>query len=811
MKISLNLIKEFVSLPEDLTMKQLAFDLTMSTVEVEDVVHLGKSFDNIVVGQILEIENHPTSNKLWICKVDIKTSVKTIVCGGINLSKGMKVAVALVGAKVHFHGEKDEVVIKLTNVRDVESEGMICASNEINLETLFPAKKEAEIIDLSAFDVEKGTSLAEFLNLENEVILDIDNKSLSNRPDLWGHFGVAREISAIYSLPLKSLESNKNSFACGDLVHIENQEFCKRYIALEIENVAVQESNFKLKTLLWRTGLRPINAIVDITNYIMIVTGQPTHAFDKNQISGKIIVRPAKIGESIKLLDGKIVELCEKDLVIADNKSILALAGIMGGINDSILPSSKNIVLEIANFNADTIRKTVLKNNTRTDASNRFEKGIDIERCDEAFALAVSLFSKVFPLSKIVSVSEKGVKTSKKLEIKLSLAWLKKSLGKNLSNEYIKEKLSSLGFQIQFNQDEIKVVVPSYRATGDVSIPNDILEEVARIHGFENFEPLPITTTFTSAINQTKIDLERKIKEYFAFRCGMQEVFNYPWVQDKFIDALNLDKNEMLELSAPPSPSEKYLRSSLIPNILKTVATNVKNFKTFSIFESAEILLNNTFSRTDDTCEYLPKQTKYIAGAFVSDEKAFEENFRKAKGVLENLSKHSHMQKFIFSKDVQPVWSKNVAWLNIKQCNKIVGNLAMIDKKTALECGIKNGNVVVFEINQDMLLPFTSRTNKFENPSHFPHVEYDLSLLFNNKTTWSEIQKVVQGLRNKLIKDVIYCDTYQGNQVPEGQKSLSFRLLIGSTEKTLTSEEIETVAKQVLNALENKLNGILRK
>ena len=423
MKLSLSWIGEYVALPADMDLKKLAYDLTMSTVEVEDVEYLARRFDNMVVGVINSVEAHPNADKLRVCKVDLGSDVKEIVCGGINLQEGMRVAVACPGAIVRWHGEGEPVEIKNSKLRGVASYGMICASDEIGLGDLFPASQEAEILDLSAFDVPAGTPLAKALDLD-DVLLEIDNKSMTNRPDLWGHYGIAREIAALYNLPLKKIEPYQPDVQSDFKVEIDDPERCTRYIGVEMSGVAVKPSPYKMQSRIWKAGMRPINALVDITNYVMLATGNPTHAFDADNITDHIVVRRAAEGETLTLLNEKELTLCPDDLVITDSEGPVALAGVMGGSKDSILPKTTRVILEVANFESTGIRRTALRYDTRTEASSRYEKAVDPERCDQALALSMHYFQELYPELKVTGFCDNYVTKLKRAEIDVSLTWL---------------------------------------------------------------------------------------------------------------------------------------------------------------------------------------------------------------------------------------------------------------------------------------------------------------------------------------------------------------------------------------------------
>lgn len=589
MKLSLSWIKDFVNIPEDMDMKQLAYDLTMDTVEVEDVEYLADRFDHMVVGVIEDIEPHPNADKLRVCKVDIGDGeIKDIVCGGINLEKGMRVAVSCPGAIVRWHGEGEPVEIKKSKLRGVASYGMICASDEIGLGDLFPASQEAEILDLSAFDVPAGTTLADALDL-NDVLLEIDNKSMTNRPDLWGHYGIAREIAALYNLPLAEIKPFETDVQSDFNVEIADPDRCPRYIGVEMSGVNVKEAPYQMQNRIWKVGMRPINALVDITNYVMLATGNPTHAFDADNISDHIVVRHAAENEKLLLLNDKELSLCTDDLVITDSEGPVALAGVMGGAKDSILPKTERVILEVANFEAAGIRRTALRYDNRTEASSRYEKAIDPERCDQALALSMQYFKELYPELKVTGYCDKYVKKLKRAEIDVNLVWLEKRLGKHLTNDEIQGKLEKLGFDVQINGEDMHVIAPTWRSTGDISIKDDVMEEVARMYGYDNFEPTSFTTTFDSAINQKDQDLVRNMKEFLAIRCGMQEIYTYPWVNDVYLNAIMQTTEGMLRLSTPPAPDLSYLRASLLPNICEAVAKNERYFNDFSIFEEAQV------------------------------------------------------------------------------------------------------------------------------------------------------------------------------------------------------------------------------
>ena len=810
MKLSLNWIKDYVKIPDDMDLSRLAYDLTMSTVEVEGVHDLGKQFDNIIIGIVKEVQPHPNADKLRVCKVDIGNGeIKDIVCGGSNLYDGEKVVVACPSAMVRWHGEGEPVEIKNTKLRGVASFGMICASDEVGLGDLFPAAEEHMIMDMSYLDVAAGTPVAKALDLD-DMILEIDNKSMTNRPDLWGHYGIARELAALYDLPLVEFDKYEPATAEKVDVQIIDTERCPRYIGAKIEGLSVKPSPFEMQSRIWRVGMRPINALVDITNYVMLALGQPTHVFDSNHIVDHIEVRRANAGEKLLLLNDKEIELSSDDLVIADKEGAVALAGVMGGAKDSVLPETNSVILEVANFDSKTVRRTALRYDNRTEASSRYEKAIDPERCDLAVSLCMSLFKELYPEMKVTAYNDQYPTKLVKKEIDVDFEWLDRRLGMRIPQEIVARKLGTMGYEVTFTDKGMHIVVPTWRSTGDVSIKADIMEEVARMYGYENFQPTPITTTFDSAINQLDWDLVRRVKEYLAFRCNMQEIFTYPWMTDTLVSAILENTDGVLALSTPPSPSEKYIRSTLLPNICKAIQKNERNFNEFAIFEEAQIFADRDYSSPYSEIEKLPYQRKHLGCAFVGKPENVSELFRRAKGIIGSMPRYTHMEGFEFRQVEKPYWADDVVWMNVYLGENKIGDVALLSKKATMACGIKVVSAVLVEMDMDAFIPLKSRTNHYVHLPEFPMNDYDLSFFVDSMVKWDDIYAAVMGKKTEFLNDVVFVDEYKGKQIPEGKKSVTIRLVIGSDEKTLTGPEIEAVAKSVIKKLSKTLEADIR-
>ena len=399
MLVSLKWVADYVKLPSIVDPKQIASDLTMSTVEVEDVIDLAAPLEGVCVAVIDRVEPHPNADRLRVCRCDVgDEGLVQVVCGGSNVRPGMKVALAQIGARVR-KGE-GTLEMKRTVIRDVESLGMICSAGELGLEDLFPPEDDKSIIDLSEVPGEPGEPLAQAIRYD-DVVLEIDNKSLTNRPDLWGHYGIARELAAIYACELEPLAPFAPPSDTGDLaVRVASADACGRYTATRIEGVTVEEAPFWMRGRLARVGQRPINLLVDLTNYVMLATGQPTHAFDARQLSGTLDIRHGRAGERLRLLDGSEVDVDEDILAITDDTGCLALAGVMGGDRSGIAPDTRNMILEAANFEPQGVRRASRRTGTRTESSTRFEKGLDPYLVDQALGLFTALLAGIQPAAR---------------------------------------------------------------------------------------------------------------------------------------------------------------------------------------------------------------------------------------------------------------------------------------------------------------------------------------------------------------------------------------------------------------------------
>ncbi|MFA6307799.1 MAG: phenylalanine--tRNA ligase subunit beta [Patescibacteria group bacterium] len=809
MYLSLNWVKDWIKLPKDLTAKQLALDFTMAIVEVEEVIDKGANLKDIVVGRIDELAKHPDADRLQVCQVDILDSVEQIVCGGTNLSKGMLVAVAKVGSRVKWHGEGDLVMMAKTKIRGVESSGMIAASEEIGLENLFPQKSDKEILDLSSLKLKIGQGLAEALEL-NDTILDIDNKSINHRGDLWGQYGLARELAAIYRLKLKDYPDFelKTNNEIKLKVNVEDKENCFRYLALAIKNIKIAASPWWLKKRLEAVGIRPINNIVDVTNYVMYELGQPMHAYDAKHIEeNHIIVKPANKGEKFITLDGVNRKLPANALMICDNKKYIALAGIMGGQNSEIGIDTTDIILESANFKAASIRRTASALGQRTESSARFEKSLDpviakiaIKRATE---LILQLCPEAYVASNLVDIDNNPFKP---ISLEVSENLINNRFGITIPTAEIKDILHRLQFDLKYKSKTFTIGVPSFRATKDISIPEDIVEEVARIYGYDNIKfELPKVSIDSPSINLSHL-AAKDIRRWLSLSQKYYELYNYPFTNQVWAKKLGLELNKHIKVKNALSPEQAYLNISLLPNLLARAEENMRWFDEFRIYELERVFDKGNkgiYHIDNNKNKFLPKQDKYLAGVEVS-KKSKEELFLSVKGILESLMEHVNVEVDFTKSDLEYA---SIVY-DIKYKDIVLGQFGLL-KEELFDSGDNKINVAFWQLDFTLLLKYINKVKKYTPLAKFPAVFRDMSIIVDKNLPWLDLEAEIIKI-SPLIRSVEPFDVFVGKGISDGKKSIAYHLEFRSNDRTLLAEDVDKLKDDIMAILEKKFAAILR-
>ncbi len=782
MYVSLNWLREFVDLPKNVDHSAIAELLTIRTAEVDRVIDKSKDLDGIVVGKVLEVSKHPDADKLWVVQAATGTTVTTqVVCGGVNLKKGMLVALALPGSRVLWHGQ-EAAEIKVASVRGVESRGMICASEEIGLGEC--AGKE--IMDISNLKAKPGTPLAKALGLD-DVVFEFDNKSLTHRPDLWGHLGIAREIAAITGNAFKENKAKIKIPTSGKvpMVTVKNPELCPRYMAMIIKDVKVGESPDWLKKRLSAVGHSIINNIVDVTNYVMEEVGQPLHAFDLKNIEGGIVVRAAKKGEKIVTLDGEEKQLDASALVIADGKKPLAIAGVMGGQHSGIAEYTVDILIESANFEPSSVRQTSLKTGLRTDSVQRFEKSLDPKLCKRALLRAAELILQLCPDSYMAGpYADVANFETYEPEIDIDADIINQKIGVKIPTAEMKEILESLGFEVKNKT----VKVPSYRATIDVDIEDDIVEEIARMHGYEKIPALLPDLPARVPDENVERKNEHELKEIFAHALSFNEVYNYSFYSEKTVQTFGLPEDKHLKLKNTLSEEQSRLRMTLMPNLLESLSEAAKYEDKPSLFE-----LGRVYSAAAG--KFMPDEKQMLAAAAIFDKT--ENAFGAMKGKLEEFFELYGIENAIFAQNGNPAnYEHPRQSALIKYRGKTLGHIFTLHPAFDFK-----GRVVCFELDFSALSTGRKTNRKYKAESKFPSIDFDVSVHFEKRVSVAEITDAIVKSQSKNLKKIDLFDTYE--------KSLAFRITLQSEERTLSGADLEISQKAVWAALE-KLGGKIR-
>ena len=862
MFISKTWLQDYLDLPKTLSAKELAALLTLHVVEVESVHDQAAGLEHIVVGKVMSVKRHPNADKLNLCEVSDGPSAGTqgktvqVVCGGTNVREGMLVAFAKVGAKVRWHGEGELVTLERIKIRGEESLGMICSSDEIGLGEMFPKKEAFEILDLTDVIPAKagiqktrmdsrlrgndsvGVSLAKALGLD-DVIFDIDNKSLSHRPDLWGHYGVARELGALlkkklgaYSPPsvpsvkkgkLDTRNSKQGKLVNGNLkleITVEDSLLCPRYMAVAIDGVNVGPSPAWLQARLRAVGAKPINNIVDITNYVMFDAGQPMHCFDAERLVGpksevrslkSIVVRKAKAGEKLMALDEKECELTDEMLVIADEKRPIAIAGVIGGKESGVTDATKTIIFESANFDAASVRRTAQALGIRTESSSRFEKGLDPTNAELALRRAVQLTLEICPDARVVSdVADESKYHLSQGPIELDLDFLNKKIGMEIKKKDAADILKRLGFVVSQKKDTLSVKIPTWRATKDIAIPEDLIEEIARISGYDKISASLPSASIAPPAQDPPRQLERKIREHLAYEFGCTEVYNYSFVSPAVLERLGEDVKKYIELENPVAKDRPYVRRSLLPSMFVNLEENLHRFASVNLFEIGRVYHREEAGEraAPNSDELLPRQDTYLGMVYAAQgvDVPFYEVSQRVAGVFERLGL---TVRFVKAKP-KAAFAHPGRFADIFIGDARVGDMGELHPAFAERLGIPyRAAFAHVNLNQLVSSYMTARHAYQELPS-YPSVARDIAFIVPREV---EHEQVVTALKavDPLITEVVLFDVYEGKGISEGKKSMAYHLTYRSDEKTLEAAEVDAVHARVEKMLEKEFGAEIRK
>ena len=787
MKLSTNFLKDYIDI--DVDVKQLAEDMTRVGNEYDSASNLINA-KKLVIGQITECEPHPDSDHLHLCKVNIGTEVLDIVCGAPNARTGLKVIVALDGAVL------PEKTIKKGMIRGQESNGMLCSIAELGLEHKFLKPEDSEGIAELGEDAEIGGDPIKYLQMDDGVI---DFELTANRGDLLSILGMAYEVGAIYDKKVKDVDL-KHKESGEDINKTLKTEVktanCSKLLVKKVENVKIEESPIFIKNRLIASGIRPINNVVDISNYVMLELGQPLHFYDADKLGNKLVVRMAEDGEKLTTLDNVERTLTSEDIVIADATHGVGLAGVMGGLETEVEPDTKNIIIESAIFDSVKVRKTS-KKIVRSEASNRFEKGLDPERTTMAIERACKLLEEYAGGTVVTGTVEYDKTNNKEKEIEITFKNINDVLGTVIPNEEILNVFRKLGFSYKVNGEKIKVTVPTRRL--DISIKEDLIEEVSRIYGVDNIEgKLPIVPMRKGSYDKTQREIRNKM-----IALGLKETLTYVLINDKEVNGYTLDKFEPLKLLDPITEDRNTLRYSMIPSLYKVYEYNkAREQKDISIFEIGKGFYKKGEVYGEDTKLCVLMSGKYSTG--LNNNKTVD--FYVIKGIAEEVLDYlGYSGRYSFMKQEMPkeMHPGQSAMINVNG-----SNIGMIGK---IHPSVTKDDVYVLEINLDELFTKKVGKMKYKEFSKFPSINKDIALVVDKKSVSKDIEKVIKSAGGSLLTNIEVFDVYTGVGVGIDKKSIAYSLTFSDMKKTLTDEEINGLMDKIIDAVSKKCGAELRK
>jgi phenylalanyl-tRNA synthetase beta chain len=796
MKLSMNWLKDYIDI--DLSAEQLAEKLTSVGFEVESIEHQGLGMDKAVVGHILQITKHPNADRLVVCKVDIGSKIIQIITAATNVHEGDLVPVALDGATL-----PNGVLINTTQMRGVTSEGMFCSGAEFKIDdSVYPGAEVDGILILHG-DYRLGETIAEVLGM-NDSILDVN--VLSNRPDCNSVIGLAREISAVLHIEMKAQKSTYkvDGFKTNINVEIENDCGCLEYNARLVKNIKIMESPKYIQDRLRAVGIRPINNIVDITNYVLIDCGQPMHAFDLKTISGdKIIARRAKDGEKILALNDKEYVLSNNDIVIANTNEPMAIAGVMGGKNYSISNDTKDIVFESATFKRELIRKTSRRLGLRSDSSARYERGVDLGSPVIGLNKALSMIEE--EKCGEISSNSVSINTEKYSDKKLcvSVKKINELLGINLDGQRMKDILNSLKIDTTLSEDTLTLNVPIFR--GDIENISDVAEEIIREYGFTNVgKTLFDKMKFVSGEENVVLSNERSLKLLLS-TMGLNEIVTYSLINKNQFDLLNIDKDSkfrnVIKLRNPLNEDLEVLRTTLISNALNVVLlNNNRSNKNLKLFE-----IGRKYIKVSEDDTVLPKEINCLSITMTGE----NASYYKIKFFLDTIAK-IYNKSFDYEEETTLPFMNKFASAKVVCDGNNIGYIGEVHPTIINNYGISE-KVVYAEIELNNILNKDVTFNQVKQLPKYQGVERDLCFVvpleMQYKTLYDEITKSA----GKFCESVNLFDTYVGEQVPTGFKSLSFKIKLQKFDNTFTDEEVEKIISKILKTLQYKFGIELRK
>lgn len=805
MLISLRWLSRHVDL-SGLTPEQIAADLTLGTAEVEGIEPFLPHARDVVVGRVVSRGPHPGADRLSLCRVDIgRGEPVPVVCGAPNVAEGQTVALAVPGTTLPGIGK-----LSKAKIRGEVSLGMICSEQEIGL------AHESSGIWVLPEDLPLGAPLADALGLGDHVI-DIDNKSLTHRPDLWGHRGIARELSAIYRRPLLPLDASWPALGSSERVPVAiEDDACARYLALPIEGAAPLPSPLWLKALLLAVGQRSLGQLVDLSNFVMLDLGQPNHVFDRALLGADgIVVRKAQRGERFEALDGQARELAVDDLLITSGGRPVALAGVIGGKNSEVSAKTERLLLEVASFDATTVRRTSVRHGLRTDASARFEKTLDPELPPVAAAHFARLLGQLQPGVSFPAplTDTRRAPAAAPTVITLRPARVREALGADLANAAIADILERLRFGVERRGEAFEVTVPSDRATKDVTIERDLVEEVGRLHGYGNIAERALIAPVEPPPHDARRALVRRIQDRLAFAAHFTETLSYSFHADELLELLGLAETPHVTLDNPIVAKQSRIRRSVAPSLLVGLEANRRHRELVRVFEIGKGYCPERSSESHEPEE------RHLVGLLWAAPPA-----RQGAGFRDNALAQLHATvadllgalerpKVTWGSGAEPPWAEpGRSLVGTYPGGQVVATLASVSAPVLAALGLKGrlaSDVALGEISIDAVLTAPREARRYVAVPRFPGIKVDVAVAVDQSVRCADVVRVIEAAAGKEGRDVELFDLYEGSAVGEGKKSLAFHVLLQAEDRTLTDAEEQSFLERLTQKLPS-IGGQLR-
>lgn len=782
MFISMNWIRDHVDL-SGLDIDRLIRQFSLSTAEVEnEIFYKGKDLHGVVVAEIQSVEPHPDSQKLHLLKVDIGEEAPVdVVCGAPNVRVGMKTAFAKVGAQL------GEITIAPRKLAGYLSCGMCCSEKELGI-----SDDNSGIMELDE-SLPNGKDLKEIYQID-DIIFEVDNKSLTNRPDLWGHYGIAREFAALSGRPLEPLDT-ANLAQYENLpsldIKIEDND-CLRYSGIQFDKVSVNVSPVNMRIRLYYCGMRAINFLADLTNYLMLEMGQPMHAFDSRKVE-KIRIKKFAEPFQFQTLDSVERHIDQNTLMICNGDTPVAIAGIMGGLDSEIVEDTTSLTLESACFDPVSIRKSAVRLAHRTDASQRYEKTLDPEMTVTAIARFVKLLSEIDPGAAVISrLTDEYLRSYERKTLCIDKAYVDRytGIGGAITNEQIEKTLKALGFEVNVEGDTFQVKVPSWRATKDVTIKADLIEEITRIYGYDNFIPHTAKSPLYSVRMETEKSVEGQLKDILVKRFSLHEVHSYIWAYYDEYKRLGLEIEDNVKLLNATNPNLETLRRSMVPTQLCQVKGNTAYAPEFGLFEIGRVVKG---LKPDGKCD----ERKMLAVTLFSRTAPLQELYFRLRDMLAVAAdeiKHKPLTFHAIEASHNYQHPKN---LNAICCDGIeLGEIGIVHPSVSRKID-KKASIVYAELSVEAFGRLDNAGIHYEEASKYPGMEVDLTL---RSDCYEPIRQIIASVNSPLIKKVRVADIYNG---VDG-KAITVRLTFSCMDRTLTREEVQAVTDQIIGELEGK-------